>query len=252
MGGSGGAPRFARKYRVSGQTGSRKMPGQSQSVKSGNCDGYFSYLLNHLNPSTFNSANNLPNNIASTSWQNSNPSSTLNKPFRQGIIVHFIVTGGVGGGPNEVGSNNGVVSSWEAFSKQTYANPRPTTNVVKNGQSATAIYTDWSHYTGSTYSTSASQTYVNKDSRLTDNHFPFYFVPNPTYAGVEPEPKLAQSAGGGGWGAAGGGAYFINGTTGNNQNTAGGAGGPAIKTNGNTVTFSAGNSTSRVFGSVVS
>ena len=244
MGGSS-SPRHARQYRVSGQTGSRKMPGQSQSVKSGNCDGYFSYCVNYGNPSIFNSANNLPNNIASTSWQNSNPSSTLNKPLRQGIIIEFVVIGGVGGGPNEVGSNNGHFTSWDAFSKQTYANPRPTTSVVHNGESAT-IFTDWSHYTGNTYSTSASQTYVDRDSRMTNNNFPFFFAPNPSFAGNKPEPKMAVSAGGGGWGAAGGSFYAAS------QNIAGGAGGPAIKTNGNTVTFSAGNTTSRVFGSVVS
>ena len=245
MGGGSPSPRFARKYRISGQTGSRKMPGQSQSVKSGNCNGYFSYLFNHLNTS-FNSANNLPNNIASTSWQNSNPTSSVNKPLRQGIIVSTIDVGGVGGGPNEEGSNTG----FNGFAKDTYNDPRPTFNPSHNGSTTTAFFSDESHYTGSTTSTTANQTFVDKNSRFTNNNFPFFFVPNPTFAGVQPNSIQAKTCGGGGWGAAGGSMY--GGFTAPSVDRAGGAGGPAIKTNGNTVTFSAGNTTSRVFGSVVS
>lgn len=246
MGGGSSSPRFARLYRVSGQTGSRKMPGQSQSVKSGNCNGFFSYVFNYQNYSNHNSANNLPNNIASTSWQNSNPTSTVNKPFRQGIIVSTIVIGGVGGGPNEEGSNVG----FNGFAKDTYNDPRPLFTPSHNGGTTTQFFSDESHYTGSTTSTTANQTFVNKNSRFTNNNFPFYFVPNPTFAGVHPNSHQARTCGGGGWGAAGGTNH--GGFTTTDVGAAGGAGGPAIKTNGNTVTFSAGNTTSRVFGSVVS
>lgn len=245
MGGSS-SPRFARAYRLSGQTGSRKMPGQSQSVKSGNCNGFFSYLYNYNAYSTMNSANNLPNNIASTTWQNSNPTSSINKPFRSGIIVNTVNVGGVGGGPNEEGSNSG----FNGFALDTYNDPRPTYTPTHNGGTTTAFFSDESHYTGSTTSTTASQTFVNKNSRFTDNNFPFFFVPNPTFAGVQPNSIQATSCGGGGWGAAGGTAY--GGFAVLDVGATGGAGGPAIKTNGNTVTFSAGNTTSRVFGSVVS
>ena len=193
-----------------------------------------------------NSANNLPNNIASTSWQNSNPTSSINKPFRAGIIVSTMVVGGVGGGPNEEGSNRG----FNGFAKDTYNDPRPTFNPSHNGSTTTEFFSDESHYTGSTTSTTANQTFVNKNSRFTNNNFPFYFVPNPTFAGVQPNSIQAVSCGGGGWGAAGGTSY--GGVIINDGGATGGAGGPAIKTNGNTVTFSAGNTTSRVFGSVVS
>lgn len=246
MGGSS-SPRFARIYRVSGQTGSRKMPGQSQSVKSGNCNGFFSYMFNYENYTIMNSANNLPNNMASTSWQNSNPTSSINKPLRRGIIVNTFVMGGVGGGPNEEGSNMG----WNGFAKDTYNDPRPLFTPTHNGATDTSFFSDESHYTGSTTSTTASQTFVNKNSRFTNNNFPFYFTPNPSFAGVHPNSLQPQSCGGGGWGAAGG-THYGGFSTIEAAAATGGAGGPAIKTNGNTVTFSAGNTTSRVFGSVVS
>lgn len=247
----GGSPRFARTYKLSGQTGSRKMPGQSQSVKSGNCNGFFSYLFNYQNYTNHNSANNLPNNIASTSWQNSNPTSTINKPFRSGVIISTIVVGGVGGGPNEAGSNTG----YHEFFKDTYNDPRPTFTPTHNGTTSTQFFSDESHYTGSTTATTANQTFVDKNSRFTDNNFPFYFVPNSAWSGVSPNSVKAVSCGGGGWGAAGGthyGGFNVSDIITNDPLAAGGAGGPAIKTNGNTVTFSAGNTTSRVFGSVVS
>lgn len=235
MGGGGGTttPRNAPFFSMSGSSGGRQMPGIARSPFSGARDLYSGVTANDLNI-LLNGAQPVSpkTNVGTAAYQISTGVYLGSVP--KGVFNGTQI-GGIGGGPNEPGTHH---SNWVGYGNEVYGeNTVPATSG--------AVDTNWSYYT--TYGDRNS--YVNKDSRFEEHGMPYFFDFYLTQFS-HLTPGYTQSTGGGGWGAAGGSILSPGNTTFENTTASGGAGGPAIKTNGNSVTWTGGQGTDRVFGAV--
>jgi hypothetical protein len=263
MGSGPTTPRYSRAGMLNGGTGGRVMPGPSRSVKNagpGNDRISIGHYLNQqgsYGPWYYENCQNLMTESYARTYF---PNNT--EPFQPALIgVPPIHVGGLGGGPNEPGSNAG---NWTL---DPAAGTPTSINSADNNGNTVVIYTHVNHWTPA----QPPQTfnYRQNYSQVGGAGIPHYFgawsgastigtgnvINGPTHTDfVSANADGCRSAGGGGWGAAGGSVYqsdigFGIGIV-NGQNLAGGAGGPAIKTNGNAVTFSGGQGTDRIFGAV--
>lgn len=178
-------------------------------------------------------------------------------PYGQAVLgIQYLTFGGLGGGPNEPGSNSHATTHDPVLGS-------PTVVTVPFGSNTTQINTHVNHW----YPADAPQTWQYKQNynQAGGAGILHYFGSfqalngNPTITGsstpgsvqVSPNAEGHRSAGGGGWGASGGSRYtsavqfFFPSAI-----IAGGAGGPAVKTNGNAVTFTGGQGTDRMFGAI--
>lgn len=234
MGGGGPVtPRNPPLFSMSGSSGGRQMPGIARSPFSGARDVYsgvtandFGLIVNGLQPVS------PKNNLATAAYQISTGVylGSFPKAVFQGTQI-----GGIGGGPNEPGTNH---SNWVQYGNSVYG----VNDITVEGG---LVSTNWSHYT----TLEDRNSYVNKDSRFEEHGMPYFFDYN-LNGSTHLEPAFTYSTGGGGWGAAGGSILSPGNLTYDNTTASGGAGGPAIKTNGNSVTWTGGQGTDRVFGAV--
>lgn len=234
--GSGGPPRYTRRHILGGGTGSRVMPGPLRLPKNGVKDVY-SVMYSPGAGSNLSAFPQGTNSNYTTVAKQTSIGGTLNT----GAITTIWSPGGIGGGPNEPGTSVNVIISGDVSGFNAVYPPTEQAYVDPNGYDLTYL-TSISHYRHDT------GVYVNLDSRFDAFNIPFGF-PKAYNSGAANanidarNPSYTVTCGGGGWGSAGGTNYAVAGST-------GGAGGAAIKTNGNAVTFTGGQGTDRVFGAI--
>ena len=233
-GGGGGPQTYEPFVHIGGGTGGRVMPGSARLPKNG-ARNVFSYVQDTSGDAAPAVAES--GNISTATWENAN-GNPLGDP------THPTHISPIGGGPNETGMNfidpvailnnywNPARLSGNAYWEGQYVSPRPTITVGEY-----EIFTDAPHF-------DASGAFVEFGSRLDAHNIGYYRAPSPSESIV----MLLGAAGGGGWGAAGGDTYGWD--THASGISYGGAGGPAVKTNGNAVTWTGGQGTDRVFGAV--
>lgn len=235
--GSGGSTTYRPFVHVGGGTGGRVMPGSARLPKNG-VKNVFSYVARTSGSSARELS--IGGNLSTTAWENAN-----GKPMGDSIRQTNISP--IGGGPNESGMNfiepradvalgfSATASSNTYWAGQ-YGSPRPSFTINSSGL---GVYTDMSHF-------NSSGTFVNLDSRFNAHNIGYW---TPVSLGSLDFIRLPiGGGGGGGWGASGGDTYGWNVHT--SGIAYGGAGGPAVKTNGNAVTWTGGQGTDRVFGAV--
>lgn len=225
--GGGGSPRYSAITNFSGSTGGRQMPGESRSPLHGARD--------KASLTRANFAGNIVStntNMFTVAWQNS-VNRRLGDP---GIFQTAGLASGVGGGPNERGTSGGA---WETYGNSVFGVNEVAVTTSAEGQ--IQVNTNWAHkLTGGTF--------VNNNARHVQYNYPYWFLEDLSNASSY-EPRNTNHAGGGGWGASGGDHYtFVDIST--VTISYGGAGGPAVKTNGNAVTWVGGQGTDRVFGAI--
>ena len=173
-----------------------------------------------------------------------------------GVITTTFNVGGIGGGPNEPGSDTNAVEKL-AQEGYTVTTADHIYTVPGSTESNTQTYfNNLSHK-------APGVTYANYDSVFNSRSIPFWinggFVLNSGDITVR-TPNYPTTTGGGGWGARGGTKYSSetptefpvdSGTYITTYQETGGAGGPAVKTNGHAVTWAGGQGTDRVFGAIV-
>ena len=232
--GSGGPPKYTRRHIMGGGTGSRVMPGPQRLPKNGVKDVY-SVLYNPQGSNASNYPKGTNSNYTTVAKQ-----TAIGGSLNRGIITLHWSVGGIGGGPNEPGTNANVINTPNGGWIAQY----PTALVTyTNAAGSTITYnTNQSHYRHT------DGAYVNLDSRFDQFNVPFGF--EGSFQNNNPDAvrnaATPYSTGGGGWGSAGGSWYG----SANQVDGIGGAGGPAVKTNGNAVTFTGGQGTDRVFGAI--
>lgn len=232
--GSGGPPRYSRQHMMGGGTGSRVMPGPLRLPKNGVKDVY-SVMYN---PAAANDLTLFPRGTNSN-YTTVAKQAAIGGTLNVGTLTTTWSPGGIGGGPNEPGTSLNVIISGDVSGFNAAYPPTTQSYTDPNGYDLTYT-TSISHYRHDT------GVYVNLDNRFDAFNIPFGFQKsfNPSVNTIQPpNPSYMVSCGGGGWGSAGGTVYSVAGST-------GGAGGAAIKTNGNAVTFTGGQGTDRVFGAI--